>query len=202
MSVAPDLEAILRASSWGHSHLCPRQVLGARMGLAGLRILEVPWPLSEKRVLIVAETDGCFLDGLSAATDCTPGHRTLRIEDYGKTAATFVDTLTDRAIRVAPAMDLRTQAMHFAPDEHRTFHAQLKAYQVIPDEAMFSVAPVVLKTPVATIISRPKVRVTCSTCGEDIINEREVHRHGQRLCRNCAQGGYYAVMIPGQVQPL
>ncbi|MCA9913987.1 MAG: TraR/DksA C4-type zinc finger protein, partial [Anaerolineae bacterium] len=40
------------------------------------------------------------------------------------------------------------------------------------------------------IISRPGVRVNCDLCGEEILNEREVHLGGQTLCRACADGGY------------
>lgn len=191
MSRPPDLEAILQASARDHSHLCPRQILGARMGLAGLWCLEVPWPLHGKRVLIVAETDGCFLDGLSAATGCTPGHRTLRIEDYGKTAGTFVDTETERAVRIAPALDIRAKAPFHAPKGLPRYQAQLLAYRVMPEEEMFSFQPVVLKASVAAILSKPRIRVACSACGEEILNEREVRQGQRNLCRHCAHGGYF-----------
>src|SRR3712207_7090667 len=45
------------------------------------------------------ETDGCFADGVSVATGCWLGRRTLRLVDHGKVAATFMDTLTERAVR-------------------------------------------------------------------------------------------------------
>ena len=56
---------------------------------------------------MILESDGCFADGLEAATGCTVGHRTLRVEDYGKIAATFVDVSTGQAIRIAPRLDVR-----------------------------------------------------------------------------------------------
>jgi formylmethanofuran dehydrogenase subunit E len=62
-----------------------------RLELAGFTALGFDSPPDKKRLLVITETDGCFADGLSAATNCTVGHRTLRVEDYGKTAATFVD---------------------------------------------------------------------------------------------------------------
>jgi formylmethanofuran dehydrogenase subunit E len=45
-------------------------------------------------LLTILETDGCAADGVSAATGCWVGRRTLRVEDFGKVAATFVDTQT------------------------------------------------------------------------------------------------------------
>ena len=87
-----------------HTHLCPRQVLGARIGLAGASALGLDLPRADKRLLVILETDGCFADGIDAATGCTVGHRTMRIEDYGKIAATFVDVETERALRIAPSL--------------------------------------------------------------------------------------------------
>lgn len=128
------IQSYLEESSRRHSHLCPRQVLGVRLGLAGLRALPVGARTGHKRLLIITETDGCFVDGLSAATGCTTGHRNLRVEDYGKTAATFVDVETGQAMRVAPLTNLRERAWDHAPGEERHYFAQLQAYQVMPDE--------------------------------------------------------------------
>ncbi|MFM8322684.1 MAG: FmdE family protein [Chloroflexota bacterium] len=187
------LPEILEQSAAQHSHLCPRQVLGARLGLYGLQALGFDEPPAKKRLLVISETDGCFADGLSAAAGCTVGHRTLRVEDYGKTAAVFVDTLTGQAVRAAPALDLREQAYAYAPGEPRHYFAQLQGYQMMPAALMFTLQPVLLKTPIAEIISRPGLRVCCERCGEEIMNERQVQRGIQVLCRACAGGAYYRV---------
>lgn len=186
-----ELQPLLEKSARSHSHLCPRQILGVRLGLCGLKALGFDAPPAKKRLLVITETDGCFADGLIAATDCTVGHRTLRVEDYGKTAATFVDTQTGRAVRVAPALDIRQKACAYAPDEPRHYFAQMQAYQVMPDDVMFTITAVQLTTPIEAIISRPGLRVNCDVCGEEIINEREVKSGEQILCRSCTQGGYY-----------
>src|SRR5262245_57508692 len=86
------LKEILRVSSAQHRRLCPRQVLGARMGMLAGDVLGVKLPQTDKRLLTIVETDGCMVDGIVAATHCRLGRRTLRVEDYGKVAATFVDT--------------------------------------------------------------------------------------------------------------
>ncbi|MEW6286154.1 MAG: FmdE family protein [Chloroflexota bacterium] len=185
------LSDYLEKSSRHHSHLCPRQILGVRLGLLGMKTLGFDSPPPKKRLLVIVETDGCFADGIIAATDCTVGHRTLRVEDYGKTAAVFVDTLTGQAVRVAPALDVRQKAYAYAPDEPRHYFAQMQAYQVMPDDEMFTVTPVALNTPIEAIVSRPGVRVNCDVCGEEIINEREVKQNGLTLCKTCAHGGYY-----------
>jgi formylmethanofuran dehydrogenase subunit E len=197
-----DLQAILAESSARHSHLCPRQVLGARIGIAGAAALGLEIPRNDKRLLVIVETDGCFADGVEVATGCTMGHRTLRMEDYGKIAATFVDVKTDRAVRVAPRLDVRERAYAYAPEERRHYFAQLQGYQIMPDEELLFIQEVALKTPAAEIVSRPVVRTNCDRCGEEIINEREVRRDGQVLCRACAEGGYYELMEQDKEQML
>jgi formylmethanofuran dehydrogenase subunit E len=186
-----DITALLEFSARDHNHLCPRQILGVRIGLRGMRVLQIEPNQGSKRLLVISETDGCFVDGVSAATNCTVGHRTLRVEDYGKAAATFVDTQTGRAVRVAPALDVRERALTFVPDEARHYFAQMKAYPLMPDEEMMTAEEVFLNTPIEQIISRPGLRVECDRCGEEIMNEREVQLNGLWLCRACAGEGYY-----------
>ena len=67
-----------------HDHLCPRQVLGVRMGLAGLEAIGLEAPMPHKAALVFIETDGCFADGIEVATGASVGHRTLKIVDTGK----------------------------------------------------------------------------------------------------------------------
>lgn len=186
-----DVSALLEISARDHSHLCPRQILGVRIGLRGICSLQLKPNQNSKRLLVITETDGCFADGLSAATNCTIGHRTLRVEDYGKTAATFVDTHTGSAIRVAPATDLRDKAILFALDEPRHYFAQMTAYQTMPDEEMMVIQEVAMNTPIEQIISQPGLRVNCGVCGEEIMNGREGQVGVVTVCRSCAGAGYY-----------
>lgn len=187
------LKPILQASAARHSHLCPRQVLGARIGLAGVAALGLERLRKDKRLLVIIETDGCFADGIEVVTGCTVGHRTLRIEDYGKIAATFVDTKTEYALRLAPRPDVRQRAYAYAPGEFRHYFAQLQGYQSMPDSELLTIQPVFLNTSIKEIISRAGVRVNCDICGEEIINEREIILDGHIFCRTCALGGYYGL---------
>ncbi len=188
----PDLQPLLDRSATRHRHLCPRQVLGIRVAVAGANALKLTVPRSDKRLLTILETDGCFADGVEVASGCTVGHRTLRVEDYGKIAAVFVDVKVERAVRVVPRLDVRERAYRYASEERRHYFAQLSAYQVMPDDQLLTVEEVVLARPIAEIVSRPGVRVNCAICGEEIINEREMVVDGRPLCLHCANGGYYS----------
>ena len=191
-----NLAQILESSMQDHDHLCPRQILGARIGMAGMKALNFMEPPKKKELLVISETDGCFVDGVIAATGCTVGHRTLRVEDYGKVAATFVNIGTGKAVRVAPVLDIRQKAYCYALGESRHYFAQMQAYQVMPDEVMFSLVEVNLSIPIKELISRPGVRTSCEICGEEIMNDRQVGYQGLVICRACALPAYYETTIP------
>ncbi len=189
-----NLEILLSQSSSRHKHLCPRQILGVRIGLAGATALGLELPRHDKRLMVLLESDGCFADGIEVATGCTIGHRTMRIEDYGKIAAAFVDVRTEKSLRITPQVNVRQKALDFAGDERRHYFAQLQAYQSMSDTVLLNIQPIKLTTPIKTILSRAGVRVNCEKCGEEIINEREVILDGNVLCRPCSDGGYYSPM--------
>lgn len=188
-----DITDLLKLTAAQHDHLCPRQVLGVRMGMYAAELLQLDLPQTDKRLITFVETDGCFADGVSAATGCSLGHRTMRLMDFGKVAATFVDTKTEQAKRIYPHPDSRISARLCQPDARSRWHAQLAAYQMMPVEQMLCWQPVTLTLSLQQIISRHGVRVNCSICGEEIINEREIITDGQPLCRACAGDVYYQV---------
>lgn len=185
------LEEMLSASAALHHHLCPRQVLGVRMGLAGGRWLELTVPQTDKRLLVVVESDGCVIDGLAVATGCRVGRRTMRVLDFGKVAATFVDTVSGRAVRVVPQASARQQARDYAPEATNHWEAYLLGYQRMPDEALLQLQPVTLTVSLEKLLSKEGYRLQCESCGEEITNQREVVQDGRVLCRACAGECYY-----------
>ena len=185
------LESILRESAKRHKHLCPRQVLGVRMSLLAAESLELDLPRSDKRLLVIAETDGCTVDGIIAATGCHVGSRTLRIFDIGKVAASFIDTYTEQTIRILPRQEARSAAVDIMPTAPNRWQAMLKGYQVMPASDLFWVQPVQLTLPLSQIIGRPGAKAVCEICGEEIINRRETVDHGVVVCRACAGESYY-----------
>lgn len=192
--VAPaPLADFLRQSSAMHRHLCPRQVLGARMGMYAGDLLGLTLPQKNKRLYTFVETDGCFADGVSVTTGCWLGRRTMRLMDEGKVAATFVDTQTGQAFRIAPRPNVRDLARQYAPNARSRWRAYLIAYQLMPLTDLLIAQPVSMTVDLKAIISRNGLRTTCDHCGEEIINAREVIRDGQTLCRTCGGEGYYTI---------
>lgn len=192
------IKPYMEKSAARHRHLCPRQILGIRIGLYGLRRLglidddfQPRFANDRKRLLTVVETDGCGADGVAVATNCYVGRRTLRVIDFGKMAATMVDTFAERAVRVVPRAQARTLAQQYAPTARSRWHAYLEAYQLIPDDSLLEIKEVTLTQSIEQLLSRPTARAVCDACGEEIINEREQKQEGRILCRSCAGDRYY-----------
>jgi formylmethanofuran dehydrogenase subunit E len=191
------IENLLKLSAESHHRLCPRQVLGLRMGLYAGSLLDLQVPCWDKRLHAFMETDGCAVDGVTAATACSVGRRTMHVLDFGKIAATFVDRDTLKAIRIHPNPQARQWARRYAPDAPDDWHAYLLGYQVMPDEELLVWRPVQLTVSLEAIISREAVRAVCERCGEEIFNEREVRSNGlTTLCRACAGEMYYSILEP------
>lgn len=200
------LSELLGASAALHRHLCPRQVLGVRMGVWAGELLGLDVPQADKRLLTIVETDGCAADGIAVATNCWVGRRTLRVEDYGKVAATFVDTRNEQAVRIVPRREARDLAWLYATGARNKWEAQLLGYQRMPSLDLLVFYPVRLRVPVREILSRAGHKAVCTSCGEEILNEREMAAGGLTLCRACFGEAYYvpeapcdAELLPGSI---
>ena len=187
----PSLDDLLNQSAALHNHLCPRQVLGVRMGMLAGDYLQLTLPQSDKRLITISESNGCGIDGISVATGCRLGRRTLFVQDFGKMAATFVDTLTGQAVRIFPAHNSRQLAPTYAPDAGSRWEAYLLGYQRIPAELLLTTQPVTLHQPLEHLLGEAGYRVNCELCGEEILNRREVEIEGTVMCRGCAGERYY-----------
>jgi formylmethanofuran dehydrogenase subunit E len=126
------MSELLEMSNALHHHLCPCQVIGVWMGLWAGELLGLDLPQSGKRLLTIVETDGCFADGVAVATGCWVGHRTLRIEDYGRVAATLVDTKSGNTVRIAPHSQARQKADSYASEAGNHWKVMLQGYQHMP----------------------------------------------------------------------
>ena len=193
------LDSILTESAKHHKHLCPRQVLGARMGLFAAELLGIELPRRDRRLLVISETDGCAVDGLIAATGCRVGSRTLRILDFGKVAAAFIDTCAKTSIRIVPSRQVRSLALEYASNVRNHWEAMLLGYQSMPARELFVIQHVELDMSLSEILSRPGKKATCESCREEIINGREVSKGGVVLCRACAGESYYHFLALSEI---
>ncbi|HLC40056.1 MAG TPA: FmdE family protein [Methylomirabilota bacterium] len=182
-----------------HGHLCPGQVLGVRMTMAGCRALGIEEPKGMRKSLVVfVEIDRCATDAIQALTDCSLGKRTLKHLDYGKMAATFVNVPTGNAVRVVARDDARQRAAAYAPDEPEPRAAQTLAYRVMPEAELLNLEPVVIQP---GWLDRKRVRVLCQECGEGVNYGLEAVSYGLTLCRACSGERYYQPQLAAEKGP-
>ena len=156
-----DLESYFERLAGLHRRLCPRQMLGVRMGIHAGELLGTDPRSDDRQLLVIVETDGCFADGVSVATGCWLGRRTLRLVDYGKVAVTAIDVCTERAVRLRPHPLARTRAAIYAPSAPNRWHSQLIGYQRMPITELVCAESVRTLTPIAALIGQAGQRIDC-----------------------------------------
>jgi formylmethanofuran dehydrogenase subunit E len=191
-------EEHLRDAIAVHGHLCAGQVLGVRIARRGCLELGIDPDdsVARRRLIVYVEIDRCAADAIASVTGCKLGKRTLKHMDYGKVAATLVDTQTSCAVRVVARDDAREKAVDYCDgDEAHDARQdrQILAYQKMSDDELLIVQRVTVDVPPEDLPGRPLRRVTCERCGESVSDGREVIVDGRMLCRGCAGPSYYRI---------
>ncbi len=189
---------LLEESTKVHGHLCAGQVLGVRMSMLGLREIGIndPKGADRKGLIVFVEMDRCATDAVQSVTGCSLGKRSMKFMDYGKMAATFLNTKTGKAIRILAREASRQTAKELFPEIENKYSGQLEAYKIMADEELFDVMGVSVKVSPQDMPGRPMRRIQCSKCGEHVQDMREVYHGGKALCIPCAGGGYYESKEP------
>jgi formylmethanofuran dehydrogenase subunit E len=197
----PSLDELLRECEVLHGHLCPGQVLGARMAIVGCEMIGIgdPRGTDRKKLIVWVEVDRCMTDAVSAVTGVRLGRRSLKYLDYGKVAATFLNTDTGRAVRLAALDTSRALAdTRYASLESKK-ERQMLAYREASVGELFKIESVSVDLKETDAPGRPRSRVTCERCLEGINDGREITgQAGEVLCRPCAGGAYYEVLAGGE----
>jgi formylmethanofuran dehydrogenase subunit E len=191
------LEVYLQDAERAHGHLCAGQVLGVRMAMLGLARLGIDDPIRDrKRLVTFVEIDRCATDAVAVVTGCRLGKRALKFRDWGKVAATFVDLLHHKAIRLVAKESSKQLARTIFPEISDKDQQQRAAYRAMADADLFDEMWVQVELPPEEFPAYKGERAICAQCGEGISFKREVQRDGRLLCRACAGESYYRVLPP------
>ncbi len=132
-------------------------------------------------------------DAVSAVTGVRLGKRSLKYVDYGKVAATFLNTETDRAVRIVALEAARTLADERFPEIKDKRQRQFQAYSEATDDDLFKVELVSVVLRDIDLPGSPRSRVICAICGEGVNDGRELTGpDGDPICRGCERGNYYS----------
>jgi len=187
------LDEYLQDAERAHGHLCAGQVLGVRMAMFGLAQLgiEDPQGKDRKRLVTFVEIDRCATDAVAVVTGCRLGKRALKFRDWGKVAATFVDVVSGKAVRIAAKESSKELARSMHPEIASKNQQQMSAYREMRNDDLFDLQWVKVELPPEEFPGYKGERVVCEKCGEGINFKREVRRRGQILCRACSGESYY-----------
>ena len=189
------VETLLKECERLHGHMCAGQLLGTRMALLGCRLLDIgdPRGADKKKLIAWVEIDRCMADAISAVTGVRLGKRSLKYVDYGKVAATFMNTETNRAVRIVALESSRTLADERYSDIADKRTRQFRAYSEATDDELFKTELVSIELSEFDLPGSPRSRVTCAICEEGINDGREViDANGDAICRGCQNGTYYS----------
>lgn len=189
------IDALLEECERLHGHMCAGQLLGTRMALLGCREIGVDDPrgADRKKLIVWVEIDRCMADAISAVTGVRLGKRSLKYVDYGKVAATFLNTENKRAVRIVALETARSLADERYPEIENKRKRQFQAYSEATDDELFKTELVTIELSDFDLPGSPRSRVMCVVCGEGVNDGREVlDANGDPLCRGCHLGTYYS----------
>lgn len=181
-----------------HGHLCAGQILGLRMAIHGLQLLDIAEPEGKdrKRIVTFVEIDRCATDAITVVTGCRLGKRALKFRDFGKVAATFCDLSTSRAVRLVAKDSSKALACQRFPELADRNRQQIAAYRVMDAEELFGHRFVTVRLGPEDMPGYKGSPVVCDECHEAISFARQVVRDRRTLCRACAGERYYEELLP------
>lgn len=210
-----DLEGLLRHAETIHGHRCPFLALGVKAGRYAMDYLEAESTGMEE-VVAVLECNNCFADGIQVVTGCTFGNSGLIFHDLGKTAVTMARRRDGKAVRLCVKADFREAMFARYPavgplyekvviqgqgdheDRHRFQHlwqaVARRELQEVPLEDQFVIQTLTVTLPP---LARRLATITCSRCGEGVMETKVRVQAGQMVCLACAGEERYVLNSQG-----
>jgi formylmethanofuran dehydrogenase subunit E len=185
-----DFNVCFEAARQFHGHVCGGITIGTRMAILGMKSIGIADPAGEHRkdLMVFVEIDRCATDAILSVTGCHPGKRNMKILDYGKMAATFVNLKTGKAVRIA-AKNRDGEKIFTREMIQQNPHTD--DYSKLTDEELFNVKEVSVTIKPEDMPGKPLRTVPCSACGERIMDAREVVIDDKILCKPCSENEYY-----------
>lgn len=189
-------EELLKQSTDVHGHICAGQVIGVRMCLLALSLIDIEDPRGSdrKKLYTLVEIDRCATDAIQSVTGCSLGKRSMKHLDHGVMAATFVNLESGKSVRITALEEAREHASKYCNNIDNKYARQLEAYKVMPEKELFRVEHVQVDIPEEDLPGRPMRRVQCDMCSEWVQDCRDIQVDGKNLCRGCVDGRYYKVI--------
>jgi formylmethanofuran dehydrogenase subunit E len=181
-----------------HGHACPGLAIGYRV--ANLALQELGVRASDEELVAIVENDSCAIDAIQLICGCTFGKGNLIFKDFGKQVYTFIRRPNTEAIRIAvkwepPPEDPETEAMwqrYAGGDRSEEVTAfvqdrksrKMKSILEADNTELFAVKRIKLEMPEPARIYKS---ITCSSCGEKVMETRTREVEGKVMCIPCSE---------------
>ena len=199
-----EFEELLKRATALRGHLCLGLPLGIKMSRKGLRLMGMVDPKERDGLVVFVENNRCAVDAVQVTTGCSMGSRRLKVFEYGKSAATFRDRESERAIRVFARPELNSEAVRLAvaegvisgddrpePTSQAGRRALMNAFMKMGEDQIFDSRSVRIRDVAKYARGTAVPRANCFKCGEEIIDGRGILRAGRTLCVACDGSAYY-----------
>ncbi|MBN1526425.1 MAG: TraR/DksA C4-type zinc finger protein [Candidatus Omnitrophica bacterium] len=196
-----------------HGHYCSHVALGVMATYFAFKKLGITDSTGMEEILAVVECNNCFVDGIQAVSGCTFGNNALIYKDLGKTAVTFIDRKTKRAVRLAAKYTGEDATNDPEAEEARSlFDKAVKRREKLAPRQMERMKELWTKMSFASL-SRPESElfdinfpepeviayapifdsIKCSVCGESAMETRVRMKENSPVCIPCAGDEYWMV---------
>jgi formylmethanofuran dehydrogenase subunit E len=190
------IEDVVKLAASLHGHLSPGVALGIRMGQIGLKKLGLP--KGDKRLFAVVETTLCLADGVQASTGCTPGHVSMRVEDFGKLAFCLARSDTKSGVRVILKRHGQSRLINdWMMRKKKIGHGDEEGFAeelLNLDDSSFQVEEVTVEP--FSKFDESEI-IECEKCGELVAEAKAVRKQGKNLCKACSGLKYYTRLVKG-----
>jgi len=208
------LEELLEKAAQIHGHYCSYLALGVKATYAAFKGLKIGESLGMESIMVIAECNNCFVDGIQAVSGCTLGNNALIYKDLGKTAATFIkrkeneglrlvvksseEWMKDVSLESSEAMALFDRALkkreNLSPEEEQRMKELWRkmSFRILrkPEDEIFEIKRV---KPERLEYAPIFESIKCSVCGEDVMETRIRMKENRPVCISCADDDYWIV---------
>jgi len=181
-----------------HGHACPGLAIGFRV--ANLALIELGLRARDEELVAIVENNSCAVDAIQLICGCTFGKGNLIFKDFGKQVYTFIRRPHSEAVRIAvkwepPSEDPETEAMWTryiegdrspgvtAVVQDRKAH-KMNSILAADDDGLFNIKRIELEMPDPARIYKS---LTCTRCGEKVMETRTRNFDGKLVCIPCAE---------------
>ena len=173
-----------------HGHLCLGQVLGVHLAEKGMDVIGTNNP---KNMIVFVENDRCIADAIQILTGTRLGRRSMKLVNYGKMAATFINTDTGDAYRVWVNGKINEMIGKISTNRLEKERQYERVLQ-LRSEDVVSVQKVRVNIPPEELPGKPKRTVRCIRCGEKVMDSKDLFTENGPVCLACAEGPYYSLI--------